>query len=153
MSSIIIEEREYMTHVSYASVVGSLIYAMVCTRPDLSQVVSIVSRYMHDSGKGHWETMKWIRILRYIKGTIDIDMVFMKDATGKQECIGYVDYGCAGDLDKRCSTTGYVFTMSQAPVSWCSTLQSTIALSITEAEYMAMTEACLLYTSPSPRDS
>jgi len=58
MSSIIIEEREYMTHVSYASVVGSLIYAMVCTRPDLSQAVSMVSRYMHDSGKDHWEAVK-----------------------------------------------------------------------------------------------
>ena len=48
-----VEKREYMTHVPYASAVGSLIYDMVCTRPDLSQAVSIVSRYMHDPGQGH----------------------------------------------------------------------------------------------------
>ena len=95
----------------------------------------MVSRYMHDPGQGHWEAVKWI--LRYIKGTIDVGLVFKKDNTGKQECIGYVDSDYVGDLDKRRSTTGYVFTFSQAPVSWRSTLQSTVALSTTEAEYMA----------------
>ena len=83
--------------------------------------------------------MKWI--LWYIKGTIDVGLVFEKDSTGKQECIGYVDSDYAGDLDKRQSTTGYVFTLSQAPVSWRSILQFTVVLSTTEAEYMAMTEA------------
>jgi len=62
-----------MTHVPYASAVGSLMYAIVCTKPDLSQVVSMISKYMHDSGKGHWAVVKWV--LRYIKGTIDIDLV------------------------------------------------------------------------------
>ena len=94
---------------------------------------------MHDLGQGYWEAVKWI--LRYIKGTIDVGLVFEKDSTGKQNCIGYVDSDYAGDLDKRRSTTGYVFTLSQAPVSWRSILQSTVALSTTEAEYMAMTEA------------
>jgi len=83
--------------------------------------------------------VKWI--LRYIKGTIDIGLVFKKDVTGKQECVGYVESDYAGDLDKRWSTTVYVFTLSQAPVSWRSTLQSIVALSTTKAEYMAMTEA------------
>ena len=53
MSPTTVEEREYMTHVPYASAVDSLMYAMVCTRPNLSQVVSMISRYMHDLGKGH----------------------------------------------------------------------------------------------------
>ena len=48
------EEREYMAHVLYASLVGSLMYAMVCTQLDISQSVSMVSHYMHDPGKGHW---------------------------------------------------------------------------------------------------
>jgi len=60
---------------------------------------------------------------------------------GKQEFIGYVDSDYAGDLDKRKFTTGYVFTLSHAPMSWCSVIQSTVTLSTTEAEYMAMTEA------------
>ena len=76
-----IEECEYMTHVLYASVVGSLIYAIVCIRPDLSQVISMISRYIHDPGRGHWEVVKWI--LRYIKGIIDVGLVFEKDFTGK----------------------------------------------------------------------
>ena len=99
-----------MTQVLYANAVGSLMYAIVCTRPDLSQAVSMVSRYMHDPRRGYWESVKWI--LRYIKGTIDADLVFKKDFTGKQECINYVDSNYTGDLDKRRSTTGYVFTLS-----------------------------------------
>ena len=112
---------------------------MVCTRSNLSQAVSMISRYMHDPGKGHWEAVKWV--LRYIKGTIDVGLVFEKDSTGKQECIRYVDSDYVGDLDKCRSTIGYVFTLSQAPVSWRSILLSTVALSTIEAEYMAMTES------------
>jgi len=67
MSPTTVEKREYMIHVSYASAVGSLMYAMVCTRPNLSQAVSMISRYMHDPGKDHWDAVKWV--LRYIKGT------------------------------------------------------------------------------------
>jgi len=99
-----------MTHVSYTSVVDSLMCVIVCIRPDLSQDVSIVSGYMHDPIRGHWEAVK--RILRYIKGTIDVDLIFKKEFTGKQECVGYIDSGYAGDLDKYRSTTGYVFTLS-----------------------------------------
>jgi len=110
--------------VPYASAIDNLMYAMVCTRSDLSQAVSMISRYMHDLGKGYWEAMKWV--LWYIKGTIDVGLIFEKDFTGKQECIRYVDSDYARDLDKRRSTTGYVFTLSQAPVSWRSILQSII---------------------------
>jgi len=125
MSPKTVEEREYMTRVPCASAVGSLMYAMLCIRPDLSQAISMISRYMHDPEQGHWEAVKWV--LRYIKGTIDVGLVFKKDSTGKQECIGYVDSNYAGYLDKRWSTTGYIFTLSQAPVSWRSILQSTVA--------------------------
>jgi len=139
MSPITVEEREYMTHVSYASAVGNLMYVMVCTWPNLSQTISMISRYMHDPGRSHWKAVKWV--LRYIKGTIDVGLVFENDSIGKQECVRYVDSDYAGDLDKRRSTTRYVFTLSQAPVNWRSILQSTVALSTTDAEYMAMTEA------------
>ena len=73
--------------------------------------------------------------------SIDVDLVFEKDSTGKQECVGYVDSDYAGDLDKRRSTTRYVFTLFQAPVSWRSILQFTVTLSSIEAKYIAMMDA------------
>ena len=89
MSPTSVEEYACMTHVPYATVVGSLMYAIVCTRLDLSQAVSMVSKYMQDPCRGHWEAVK--RILRYIKDTIDVGLVFKKNFTSKQECIRYVN--------------------------------------------------------------
>ena len=134
-----VAKQEYMSKVPYAKAVGSLMYAMVCTRPDISQAVGIVSRYMHDPGKEHWQAVKWI--LRYILNTVDVGLVFERDEKVGNYIVGYCDSDYAGDMDKRRSTTGYVFTLANAPVSWKSTLQSTVALSTTEAEYMAVTEA------------
>ncbi|KAG8502451.1 hypothetical protein CXB51_000402 [Gossypium anomalum] len=114
------EEREYMAKVPYANAVGSLMYAMVCTRPEISQVVGVVSRYMHDPGKGHWQAVKWI--LQYLRKTVDVGLVFEQDEALGQFVVGYVDSDFAGDLDKRRSTTGYLFTFAKAPVSWKSTL-------------------------------
>ena len=113
-------EREYMSKVPYASVVGSLMYAMVCTRPDISQAVGVVSRHMHDPGKEHWQAVKWI--LRYILNTVDIGLIFQQDKQEGQCVVGYCDSDYVGDLDKHRSTTGYVFTFAKAPVSWKSTL-------------------------------
>ena len=89
MSPKPIDDREYISHILYSSELGSLMYAIVYTRLDLSQAVSMISRYMHDPGKGHWEAMRWI--LRYIKGTIDVGLIFEKDEHGKPECTWYVD--------------------------------------------------------------
>jgi hypothetical protein len=61
------EEIEYMSRVPYSSVVGSLMYAMVCTRPDIAHVVGAVSRYMNNPSKEHWQELKWI--LDYLRGT------------------------------------------------------------------------------------
>ncbi|KAE8723957.1 Detected protein of unknown function [Hibiscus syriacus] len=132
-------ERVYMAKVPYANAVGSLMYAMVCTRPDISQEVGVVSRYMHDPGEEHWQAVKWI--LRYLQQTVDVGLVFEQDEALGQCVVGYADFDYAGDLDKRRSTTGYLFTIAKAPVSWKSTLQSTVALSTTEAKYMAVSEA------------
>ena len=133
------EEREYMSKVPYSNAVGSLMYAMVCTRLDISHAVGTVRRYMHNPRKERWQAVKWI--LRYIQKTLDVGLIFDNDDMVGQHVVGYCDSNYAGDLDKRRSTTGYVFTLAKAPVSWKSTLQSTVALSTTEAEYMAITEA------------
>ncbi|KAH9726513.1 Integrase catalytic domain-containing protein [Citrus sinensis] len=130
-------EMNEMSRVPYASVVGSLIFAMICIRPDIAQAVGAVSRYMANPGGEHWIAVK--RILRYIKGTSDVALCY-----GRSEFTvrGYVDLDFAGGLDKRKSTTSYVFTFAGAAVSWVSKLQTVVALSTTEAEYMAATQAC-----------
>ena len=61
------EDIEYISKVLYQLAVGSLMYAMVCTRPDIAHVVGVVSRYMSNPGKQHWLAVKWI--LRYLRGT------------------------------------------------------------------------------------
>ncbi|KAH9762162.1 Integrase catalytic domain-containing protein [Citrus sinensis] len=130
-------ERKEMPRVPYASAVGSLMFAMICTRPDIAQAVGAVSRYMANPGGEHWIAVK--RILRYIRGTSDVALCY----GGLEFTVrGYVDSDFAGDLDKRKSTTGYVFTLAGAAVSWISKLQTIVALSTTEAEYMAATQAC-----------
>lgn len=130
-------EKEYMSRVPYASAVGSLMYAMVCTRPDLAHSVSVVSRFMSQPGKKHWQAVK--RIFRYLKGTSDVGLIYRGDI----QCLvtGYSDSDYAGDVDSRRSMTGYVFTLGGSVVSWKATLQPTVSLSTTEAEYMALTEA------------
>ena len=72
-------------------------------------------------------------------GTVDVGLLFKKNCG--QQCVVHCDSDFAGDLDKRRSTTDYVFTLGRGSISWRSILQSTITLSITEAEYMVATEA------------
>jgi hypothetical protein len=133
-----VEETEDMSKVSYASAVGCLMYAMVCTRPDLAHVVSVVSKYMANPGKQHWDAVNWIFI--YLKGTTDYDITFVRQKSDLS-VVGYVDADYVGDLDDRRSTTGYVFTLTGGPICWKSMIQSTVAMSTTEAEYMAVAEA------------
>ena len=80
--------------------------------------------------------MKWI--LRYLRRTTDSALCFRKSDLNLQ---GYVDADMAGDVDNRKSTTGYVHTLGGTAVSWVSKLQKIVALSTTEAEYVAVTEA------------
>ena len=130
-------ETMEMSRVLYALVVRSLMFTMICTRPDIAQAVGAVSRYMADPSREHWEVVK--RILRYIKGTLDVALCYGgSDFTVK----GYVDSDFASDLNKRKSTSGYVFTLAGKAVSWVSKLQTIVALSTTEAKNMAATQAC-----------
>ena len=116
------EEIEYMSRVPYASAVGSLMYAMVCTRPDLAHAVSVVSRFMGQPGKEHWAAVK--RIFRYLKGTSDVGLIYGCD--NPRLVTGYSDSDYSGDADSRRSMTGYVFTLGGFVVSWKVTLQSTV---------------------------
>ncbi|GAA0158500.1 transmembrane signal receptor [Lithospermum erythrorhizon] len=130
------DELVHMDKVPYASAVGSLMYAMVYTRPDIAHAVGVVSRYMSNLGREYWEAVKWI--LRYLNGSAKKALCFQKSDMG---LIGYVDADNGGDVDSRKSTSGYVFTFGGTAISWRSKLQSIVALSSCEAEYVAMAEA------------
>ncbi|XP_038889281.1 secreted RxLR effector protein 161-like [Benincasa hispida] len=122
-------EKEYMSRVPYASVVRSLMYAMVCTRPDLAHVVSVVSGFMGQPGKKHWQAVK--KIFHYLRGMSDVGLVY----GNYTECLvtGYSDSDYVGDVNSRRSMTGYVFTLGGSIVSWKATLHPTVTLSTTEA--------------------
>ena len=127
-----------MSHVPYVSAVGSIMYAMVYTRPNISHVVSVVSRYMDCPGKIHWQAVKWI--LPYLREISHVGLVYDKSIDISGEIVGYVDSDYVGDLDIRRSLTRYVFTLCGNVISWKTTLQSTVILLTTKSKYMATTE-------------
>ncbi|GKB32418.1 retrotransposon protein, putative, ty1-copia subclass, partial [Tanacetum coccineum] len=109
---------ERMSKVPYANAVGSLMYLMVCMRPDIAYAVSIVSRYLANVG-----------------------LVYGADRGNHVDVIGFVDSDHAKDPDKVRSITGNTILVQGFVVSWKATLQHVVALSTTKAEYMALTEA------------
>jgi ATP-binding cassette subfamily B (MDR/TAP) protein 1 len=131
------KEKEEMSRVPYQSSVGSLMYAMVCTRPDIAYAVGIVSRFITNPGEAHWNAVKWI--LRYLKGTSRSCLRF---GSGDLVLQGYTDADYAGCADSRKSTFGYMMTYTGGAVSWQSRLQKCISLSTTNAEYIAAVDAC-----------
>ena len=102
-----------MAKVLYCSAVGSLMYAMICTRPDIAYAVGVVSRYMSNPGKKHWEAVKGI--MRYLNGTRKMCICFGSKGSDVE---GYTDADYAGDMDKRRSTLGYVFMFTRGVMSW-----------------------------------
>ena len=129
------KERKFMAKVSYTSAIGSLMYAMAYTRPDIGYAMGVVSRFMSNPDKAHWEAVKWI--LRYLRGTTEKCLYF---GEGELKVQGYVDADFGGEVDHRRSTTGYIFTIGNTTVNWMLRLQKIVTLSTTKAEYVAMTE-------------
>lgn len=137
-----------MQNVPYRESVGQLTYLMRTARPDLAFAVSLVNRYLHNPGERHWAAVK--RILRYVKGTLNYELCLSpQDMTltgttcdrtspvnGPLKLSGNVDADWAGS-DEAKSTTGYVFYLGSALISWSSKAQPTTATSSTHAEYMA----------------
>ena len=134
------EDDEIGNESKYRAIVGSLIYAMTCTRPDLSWIVTKLSQHLSKPTVGDWAILK--HVLRYVKGTLDYKLMFRKSGSNLR-LVGFSDSDWASSEDDRRSTTGYYFSLSDVgpAISWKSRKQSTVALSSCEAEYMALTEA------------
>ena len=115
----------------YQSAVGSLIYTILGTRPDIAYAVSVVSRYAFNPDEHHWRAVK--RILRYLRGTLYLKLVF-RGPLGPLARYSDTDY--AGDLETRRSTSGFIFNLGSAAISWSLKRQPTVALSTCEAKYV-----------------
>jgi len=129
----------------YRRMIGSLMYLMIGTRPDIAAAVSIISQFASNPTILHHQAAK--RIIRYIKGTINLKLNYEEklnygDVREREPMlIGYSDANWGNDVNTRRSTTGYIFYLSGGAISWSSKRQATVALSSTEAEYMALTQA------------
>jgi hypothetical protein len=114
------KEIDDMAHDPYESVVGFLMYAMVCTRPNIAHAVGVLRRYMSTPGKEHWMDVK--RVFMYLCDTKDYAICYQGKPRGDIELNvhGFVDTDWAGHMDQRWSTSGYVFKMFNGEMSWMS---------------------------------
>ncbi|GKG36237.1 hypothetical protein Tco_0443915, partial [Tanacetum coccineum] len=116
-------------------------YALRCTRPDVAFSQNLTSRYQQNPGKSHWTTLK--NILKYLKNTKDISLVYGGDSTTELGVTCYIDASWETDRDDIRSQMGFVFVMNGGTIDWKSSKQSTTAISSMEAEYIAATETAM----------
>ena len=132
-------EREFMANMPYASAVGALLYLAMCTRPDIAYAVSVLCRFLAFPARAHWDAVK--HLFRYLQATKDLCLVYRRaDFDAKSLFVAYSDADHAGSVDTGRSTGGYALIMAGTAISWQSKLQSLVALSTTEAEYIAAVE-------------
>ncbi|KAJ8463851.1 hypothetical protein ONZ45_g17438 [Pleurotus djamor] len=121
----------------YAAAIGSLMYAAIGTRPDISYAVQCLSQFTSNPSPEHWTAVK--RVLRYLNGTRDQSITYTRDTP--IELSGYANADWGSNPDDRKSITGYVFRLGDEPITWSARKQPTIALSSMEAETMALSSA------------
>ncbi|CDO73847.1 hypothetical protein BN946_scf185016.g4 [Trametes cinnabarina] len=122
----------------YQSLIGSLLYAALGTRPDIDFAVNKLSKYNSNPSEAHWHYAKYV--LRYLQGTKQLRLRY--DGASNDGLLSYSDSDWAEDRDDRKSITGFVFLMAGGAISWASRRQQTISLSSTEAEYKAASDTC-----------
>lgn len=123
-------------HRLYQSIIGSCMYLVTCTRPDLAYPVSYLSQFLAAPSMVHLTAAK--RLLRYIKGTKDLKLVFPFSTTSDITLEGYSDSDYGNCLDTRQSISGNLFRLNNSTICWRSKKQKSIATSTCEAEYMAL---------------
>jgi len=125
-------------HSIYRQIVGSLMYAMVATRPDIAFSLSILSRFLHKPIKLHLQLA--IYVLRYLKGSLTQSIVYSK-YSDNIEIIGLTDADWGGCYNTRRSMTGYIYFLAGGAISWKSMRQNSITLSSQQAEYYSLSES------------
>nr|GEV20628.1 hypothetical protein [Tanacetum cinerariifolium] len=132
-------ELKRMQNVPYASAVGSIMYGVRCTRPDVAFAQNVTSGFQQNPGDLHWTTVK--NILKYLKNTKDMFLVYGGDLKRELMVFCYTDVGYLTDAGDLKSQTGYVFVLNGGAVDWKSAKQSIFATSYVEAEYIAAFDA------------
>jgi hypothetical protein len=122
---------------AYQQVIGSLLYVQIGTRPDISFTVSHLVQYASNPSPQHMRLAKYV--LAYLNGTADLRLRY--DGARGEGLHGYSDSSLGDQADDYHSTSGYVFLLANAAISWCSRKQKTVTQSTTQAEYMALAEA------------
>ncbi len=128
-----------MHSVPYLQAVGALMYLAIATCPDISYTVGVLARFSKDPGPVHWKAVK--HLFRYLKGTMDYKLTYSGARPSAELFTAFTDADHGGNPDNGRSTSGYVITMASGAISWSSRLQGIVALSTTEAEYVAATSA------------
>lgn len=125
----------------YQAIIGAVMFAMLCTRPDIAFAVTRLAQYASKPSPAHMVALK--HLMRYLRGTINQRITYTGSGsvTGQPALVGYCDADWGQRLDDRRSVTGYVFLLAGGAISWQSKKQKTVALSTVEAEYMATTQA------------
>ncbi|UYV62168.1 hypothetical protein LAZ67_1008103 [Cordylochernes scorpioides] len=127
-------EIDQMSNIPYKELIGALLYLSNCTRPDISFATSKLSQFCANPGKKHWEAEK--HVLRYLSGTIDLELSYVKGNNNKVAMFTDADYG--SDTDDRRSYSGMVAVIDGNVINWRSKKQQCVSLSTMESEYIAL---------------
>ncbi len=119
----------------FQSALGALMYLMLGTRPDIAYTVAALGRHAANPGVEHQHALD--RLFRYLRGTSNYKLVYQHGVTDGDDLVGYVDADWGSDVNDHKSTSGYVFKLAGGAISWSSKKQGCVALSSTEAEYVA----------------
>ncbi|KAA1087994.1 hypothetical protein PGTUg99_050213 [Puccinia graminis f. sp. tritici] len=121
---------------NYRSIVGSLNYLSILTRPDISYAVSALSQFLENPGLSHYRAAE--QVFRYISGTREMGLLYQKQESSDLKA--YVDADWGNCLITRRSVTGYVTMAGHHLLSWKSSKQDTVSLSSAEAEYKSLSD-------------
>ncbi|XP_040940152.1 secreted RxLR effector protein 161-like [Gossypium hirsutum] len=125
-----------MQEITYASTIGSLMYAQVCTRLDIAYIVGMLGRYLSNPGIDNWISAK--RVMRYLQRTKDYMLTYKR--SDLLEVIGYFDSNLAGCQDSKKSTSSYIYLLAGGAISWKSVKQTLVASSTMETEFVVCYE-------------
>jgi hypothetical protein len=134
-----LEDKAFMRTVPYVSAVGALMYLAIAMRLDIMFAVGVLCHFMAHPGPEHWKAVKYL--FRYLRGTIDYCLMYAPDASAPKLFYAYSNTDHSGNCNNERSTSTYIVKIGSGTVLWMSRLQPIVALSTTEAKFIAAASA------------